>query len=105
MGDTGVLGGKAAGRQGAKGMGQGIEKIHAAEHQQQSLEYGHAEIDVPEIFGGFGNPRGDFVDRRPRGFGLDQLQAANPEQGQDGYREHDNPHPPEPVRQRAPVRE
>jgi hypothetical protein len=74
--------------------------------ERREREHAHradGHVDLPEP------PRG-VADRRPerlrvgrsRKLGAQQLAAADPQARQDGDRQHDDPHPAEPVRELPP---
>ena len=50
--DGGVLGGKAAGGQGAEGVAEGVQEIHAPQQQEDGFGHREGHINLPEDHGG-----------------------------------------------------
>ncbi len=83
-------------------MTDGIEQGHARHPVRQGAEGGEQQIDEPERLGRLGDTRGDLVVLdRPRNFGAIELHAPDAEQRQYGYRQHYDPHAPQPLQQLA----
>ncbi|OPZ64377.1 MAG: hypothetical protein BWY83_03204 [bacterium ADurb.Bin478] len=102
MGYAGIFSRETAGGHGAKGVAQGIEKRHAAQHQQAGFNGGEEQIDAPEDFGCFRDARAQAVFGGAGHFRLIELHAADAEQRQDGQREDHNAHAAEPMSHAAP---
>ena len=68
----------------------------AEEHQRER------DVEQPEPARRVADPLGELVHLGPRQLGLEHLPAPDPEPRQDGEREHDDPHPAEPLAQLAP---
>src|SRR5690606_18456729 len=83
VGDAGIFSRKAAGGDGAEGVAEGVKQRHAAEEQEHNLDQGEQQIDPPENFGGIGDARAEAVLDRSRHFRLEELHAADAEQGED----------------------
>ena len=85
MFDADVLGGKTAGCHGGEGVADGIEKIHPPEQQDEDLDGGNENVNLPKDPGGMGNPGGQFVGRRARHLRFIKLHSSHPEEGKKGH--------------------
>ncbi len=99
MTDTGIHGGETAGCQGAERVGQRIKQRHAAGHQQECLRNREADIDEPEVLGGFRDPGRQPVHGGSGCLRLDQLQSADTQQRQYSDGQHNDAHAAQPVGQ------
>src|SRR5690606_17070910 len=76
--DTGVVVGKAAGGDGGKAVGQGVEEGHAGQPVGQGADDVEGHIDDKQGLGGLGDPRGHLAFLGgPDVFGAVQLHAAD----------------------------
>ena len=66
------------------------------EHERQR------DVEEPEPPRRVADPLGELVDLRPGQLGLEHLPAADSEPWEHGEREHDDPHPAEPLAELAP---
>ncbi len=101
--DTGVAGGEAAQTERREGVADGIEPAHPGQLEGQDAGDGDAQIHGPEDGRGVADAGGEFgVLDGSRDLGAQELHAADPQQGQDGHRQDDDPHAPQPVEGMAP---
>ena len=85
-----------------KVVADGVEKVHAPEHQQHGFHHREKDIDLPEQHGRVLDPGLELVRYGPGDFRLVELHAPDAEKRENGQGEHDDAHAPEPVRQAAP---
>jgi hypothetical protein len=96
--DAGIAGRKPPQPQGGEGMADGIEPRQAGLIEQHDAQHGDAEVHQPQGLRRVGDARGELgILHRAGRLGLVELHAANPQQGQHGHREHDDPHAAQPV--------
>ena len=100
--DGGVLGGKAAGGQGAEGVAEGVQEIHTPQQQEDGFGHREGHINLPEDHGGVFEAGFELIHRRPRHLGLVELHAAHPQEGEDGQAQDDDAQTAQPVGQAAP---
>ena len=102
--DAGVVGREAADGYGGEGMPDGVKGGHARQPIGQGAGDGQPEVDIPQGLGGLGDARGELVVLdRPGGLGPVELHAADAEHGQDGHRQDDDAHAPQPLQLLAVV--
>ena len=100
---------EAAGRQRRKPVGDGVIQVHLGcqpaevepvedDHQQQR----EPEVEQPQGASGFGDPRRELLEIRPRCLGFHQLRAVDRELRQNSDHQHDDPHPAEPLGELSP---
>ena len=90
-------------------MRDGVERIHVRcepgeveRVEEHHLEEGEAEIREPEHAGGLGDAWRELLDTGAGRFGVHQLRTPDREFGEDRDREHDDPHPAEPLGELSP---
>ncbi|MNG89828.1 hypothetical protein D3C79_487060 [compost metagenome] len=99
---AGIVSREAAHRQGGEGVADGIEQRHPRHPVGQGTEGGQQQVDEPERLGRLGDARGHLVVLdRPRDLGAIELHAPDAEQGQNGHRQHYDPHASQPLQQLA----
>src|SRR5690606_11845191 len=96
--DAGVMGGEAANGHGGKTVADGIEQRHASQPVGARAGQGQATVDEPQYLGGLGDAWGELVFlQRTRHLRPVQLHAADAQQRQYRYGQHDDPHATEPL--------
>ena len=82
-------------------MVQGVEEPHSSGGQEDRLQCGQQDVDAPEVEGRLLDPRGELLGRRSGDLRLVELHPPDPEEGEHGEAQDDDPHPAYPVRQAA----
>ena len=97
MRQAGVVGREATDGYGAEAVGDGVEAAHAGEPVSEGAEYGEADVNAPQGFGGLRDPRGYFASAGAGDFAVVKLHSADAKVGQYRDREHDDAHAADPL--------
>ena len=83
-------------------MAQGVEKAHAAKHEQNDFSQRDEGVDFPENHGRVADPGFEFVRHRTGHLGLIELHPAHTQKRQNGHGKNDDAHAAQPLNEAAP---